>query len=76
MCVCVRVCVLVSGGVHAHVCAPGECRRLVAAGGAYLNGARVEDAARVVTGTDYGEGAMCILRSGKKTHAIVVIGAE
>ena len=72
---CARACACEWLCACAFVC-PGECRRLVAAGGAYLNGARVEDAARVVTGTDYGEGAMCILRSGKKTHAIVVIGAE
>ena len=50
----------------------GECKRLIAAGGVYLNNVRVTDVARSITADDLVDGSMLVVRSGKKTHGIVI----
>jgi hypothetical protein len=37
-----------------------------------LNGDRVTDAARLLLASDLIGGTMCVLRAGKKQHAIIV----
>lgn len=48
-----------------------EARRLIAQGGAYLNGVRVETAEMVVA-PEHAEGGRLVLRAGKKKHHRVV----
>ncbi|MCX7670830.1 MAG: tyrosine--tRNA ligase, partial [Anaerolineae bacterium] len=49
----------------------GEARRLIAAGGAYVNNIRVTDAAQVVTTAQLIGGQFVVLRSGKKQYHLV-----
>ena len=49
----------------------GEFRRLVQQGGVYLNDERVEDTSRTVTSADLLDGAVLVLRRGRKNHHLV-----
>ena len=49
----------------------GEARRLITAGGAYVNNARVEDAAQIVSPAQLIGGRFAVLRSGKKQYHLV-----
>ena len=49
----------------------GEARRLVAQGGLYLNGVRVEDPARPVRADDFQDGRVLVVRRGTSTHYLV-----
>ncbi|MEJ5199671.1 MAG: tyrosine--tRNA ligase [Anaerolineae bacterium] len=49
----------------------GEARRLIAAGGAYVNNIRVTDAAQAVTTAQLIGGQFVVLRSGKKQYHLV-----
>ena len=49
----------------------GEARRLIASGGLYVNGRRVEKAEETVGPGDMVEGRVMVLRSGKKTFHLV-----
>ena len=49
----------------------GEARRLVAAGGVYINNVRVEDAAQAVSVTHLIAGRFIVLRTGKKQYHLV-----
>jgi tyrosyl-tRNA synthetase len=62
--------------VEAGLCkSKGETRRLIASGGLYLNGRRVEKAEETVQPGDMIEGRVIVLRSGKKTfHLIKLAG--
>jgi tyrosyl-tRNA synthetase len=48
----------------------GEARRLIAQGGGYVNGRRVDAAEEMITAADLKDGAL-MLRSGKKKYARV-----
>ncbi len=48
----------------------GEARRLIAQGGGYVNGRRVDAAEEMITAADLTDGAL-MLRAGKKKHARV-----
>ncbi len=50
-----------------------EARRLVAAGGVYVNNVRVEGESRAVTLADAIEGQFTVLRSGKKKYHLVKV---
>lgn len=50
-----------------------ECRRLISAGGVYLNGSRVPDASAVIREVDVIGGRMFVMRTGKRQHVIVVV---
>ena len=49
----------------------GDARRLIAGGGVYLNGERVSDVDRRVTLADAIEGAVVVLRKGRKENRLV-----
>ena len=49
----------------------GEARRLISAGGAYVNNVRVEDPAQVVTTAQLIAGRFIVLRSGKKQYRLL-----
>src|SRR5690606_2688388 len=49
----------------------GDARRLVAGGGVYLNGERVADVERRVTLADAIDGAVVLLRKGRKENRVV-----
>ncbi|MEM7481347.1 MAG: tyrosine--tRNA ligase [Acidobacteriota bacterium] len=49
----------------------GEARRAVAGGGIYLNDARQEDPAKILTAEDALEGRIFLLRKGKKNYHLV-----
>jgi tyrosyl-tRNA synthetase len=49
----------------------GEGRRLIAGGGVYLNGSRVDTADAMVTSEDAIGGEVILLRKGKKAHHLV-----
>ncbi len=49
----------------------GEARRLIAAGGAYVNNVRVEDASQTVSVTQLIGGRFAVLRTGKKQYHLV-----
>jgi tyrosyl-tRNA synthetase len=63
--------VLVATGL---VKSKGEGRRLIAQGGAYVNGVVVEDAEARLTLDDCQHGAI-LLRAGKKRYARIVVDA-
>ncbi len=50
----------------------GECRRLVANGGLYLNGVRVDNIAYIVREEDVLGGSF-VVRSGRKRHVVVTV---
>jgi tyrosyl-tRNA synthetase len=53
----------------------GEARRLVAAGGVYLNGERIQTSDRSIRAEDAIEGEVLLLRKGKKdNHVVRLIG--
>jgi tyrosyl-tRNA synthetase len=49
----------------------GEARRLIAAGGVYINNVRVEDATQTVSATQFIGGRFLVLRTGKKQYHLV-----
>ena len=49
----------------------GEARRLISAGGAYINNVRVEDAAQSVSPAQLIGGRFVVLRTGKKQYHLV-----
>jgi tyrosyl-tRNA synthetase len=49
----------------------GEARRLISAGGAYVNNVRVEDSAQLVTTAQLIAGRFIVLRSGKKQYHLL-----
>ena len=49
----------------------GEARRLISAGGAYVNNVRVEDPAQMVTTAHLIAGRFIVLRSGKKQYHLL-----
>ena len=49
----------------------GEARRLISAGGAYVNNVRVEDPAQLVTTAQLIAGRFIVLRSGKKQYHLL-----
>jgi len=49
----------------------GEVKRLVAGGGARLNGVKIEDAQQLIRREDFGDAGEAKLSSGKKKHGIV-----
>ena len=53
-------------------CLAGEARRLIANGGLYLNGVRMDDVAYVVQASDVLNGNF-VLRSGRKRHVVVSV---
>jgi tyrosyl-tRNA synthetase len=53
----------------------GEARRLIAAGGAYVNNVRVEDAAQSITTAQLIAGRFVVLRTGKKQHHLLRLRA-
>ncbi|HEY8469505.1 MAG TPA: tyrosine--tRNA ligase [Longimicrobiales bacterium] len=59
---------LVEGGIAT---SKGDARRLIAGGGAYLNGERIADADRRVTVADAIDGAVLLLRKGRKENRLV-----
>jgi len=54
----------------------GEARRAIAEGGIYLNNHRADNAAAVVTRSDFIEGAFLVLRRGKKNYFLVRLSEE
>jgi tyrosyl-tRNA synthetase len=52
----------------------GEARRIVQAGGVYLNNRRFENVETPITSADLASETMLVLRSGKKSYAIVRFG--
>ena len=52
----------------------GEARRLIEAGGVYLNNVRAADAKRTITLKDTIEGQVLILRKGQKEYRLVRVG--
>lgn len=50
-----------------------EARRVIAQGGAYVNGERVADAGRVLTGADVRDGRFVALRRGKRHAALIEV---
>jgi tyrosyl-tRNA synthetase len=54
----------------------GEARRLAQSGGLYLNNRRVDDIGRLVEDRDVVDGALVILRSGKKKYHIVRVARD
>jgi tyrosyl-tRNA synthetase len=59
---------LVEGGIAS---SRGDARRLIAGGGAYLNGERIADVDRRVTVADAIDGAVLLLRKGRKENRLV-----
>ena len=49
----------------------GEARRLIAGGGFYINGSRVEAADRILTSQDLTDGGLIILRKGRKQYFVL-----
>jgi tyrosyl-tRNA synthetase len=49
----------------------GEVKRLVAGGGARLNGVKIEDAQQLIRREDFGDAGEAKLSSGKKKHGII-----
>lgn len=54
----------------------GEARRAIAEGGIYLNNHRADNAAAIVTRSDFIEGAFLVLRRGKKNYFLVRLSEE
>ena len=55
----------------------GEARRLIAGGGMYLNGERLDTSERRVTTEDAIDGQVLLLRKGKKqNHVVRLIGTR
>ena len=52
----------------------GEARRMAQQGGLSLNGAKADDK-RVFAGDDFVDGRVAVLRSGKKNHFLLKVGA-
>lgn len=52
----------------------GEARRLIQNGGCYLNNRRVDAVDAVVQGQDLIDGALLVLRSGRKRYQLVKVG--
>jgi len=55
------------------VSSKSEARRLIAAGGAYLNNKRIEDAETPCTGSCFDNSRLLVLRAGKKNYHLVRI---
>jgi tyrosyl-tRNA synthetase len=51
----------------------GDARRAIDGGGVYMNNARVEDAAAMVTMSDTIEGRFLLLRKGKKSYHLIAV---
>ncbi len=62
---------LVNGGLCK---SKGDAKRLVAAGGAYLNNVRVTDDKLIVTNEHRASASFMLLRSGKKDYRLIRIG--
>jgi tyrosyl-tRNA synthetase len=52
----------------------GEARRMIEAGGVYVNGVRVSDAAYTLSSKDAIDGELFVLRKGKKDYTVVRVG--
>ena len=66
---------VVDVAVGAGLCSSkGEARRLIAAGGLYLNNVRVTEAGAAVDASRVIDGRMLVLRSGKKSFRLVRVG--
>ena len=66
---------LINVAAEAGLCkSRGEVRRLIQDGGLYLNNRRVVGIDACVSETDVIDGAMLVLRSGKKRYHIVRVG--